>query len=138
MTKLSASVVALLSLTTLAAEPSVPVQAEVVFASTAAGTVDPSLAKMRDAMAPKVKYLTMKKLETKKLELQQNKPQALALANQKQAELTLQGVKENVATVKVKTPSVETVYSLARDKSLYVPAGAHEGGDLWLVVSQPK
>ena len=138
MTKLSASVVALLSLTTLAAEPSVPVQAEVVFASTTAGTVDPSLAKMRDAMAPKVKYLTMKKLETKKLELQQNKPQALALANQKQAELTLQGVKENVATVKVKTPSVETVYSLARDKSLYVPAGAHEGGDLWLVVSQPK
>ena len=138
MTKLSASVVALLSLTTLAAEPSVPVQAEVVFASTTAGTVDPSLAKMRDAMAPKVKYLSMKKLETKKLELSQNKPQALALANQKQAELTLQGVKENVATVKVKTPSVETVYSLARDKSLYVPAGAHEGGDLWLVVSQPK
>ena len=138
MTKLSASVVALLSLTTLAAEPSVPVQAEVVFASTAAGTVDPSLAKMRDAMAPKVKYLTMKKLETKKLELQQNKPQMVALPNQKQAELTLQGVKENVATVKVKTPSVETVYSLARDKSLYVPAGAHEGGDLWLVVSQPK
>jgi hypothetical protein len=138
VTKLSASVVALLSLTTLAAEPSVPVQAEVVFASTAAGTVDPSLSKMRDAMAPKVKYLTMKKLETRKLELQQNKPQMLALPNQKQAELTLQGVKENVATVKLKTPSVETIYSLARDKSLYVPAGAHEGGDLWLVVSQPK
>jgi hypothetical protein len=138
VTKLSVSVVALLSLTTLAAEPSVPVQAEVVFASTAAGTVEPSLAKMRDAMAPKVKYLTMKKLETKKLELVQSKPQMLALPNQKQAELTLQGVKENVATVKVKTPSVETVYSLAREKSLYVPAGAHEGGDLWLVVSEPK
>ena len=38
-------------------------------------------------------------VETKKLELQQNKPQMLALPNQKQAELTLQGVKENVATV---------------------------------------
>ena len=130
--------VVLFSFTALAAEPSVPVQADVVFASTAAGTVDPALAKMRDAMAPKVKYLTMKKLDAKKLELLQNKPQTLALPNQKQAELTLQGLKENVATVKLKTPSVETVVSLARDRSLYVPAGAHEGGDLWLVVSQPK
>lgn len=139
MTKLLTSAVVLFSFTTLAADPSVPVQAEVVFASTSAGVVDPALAKMRDAMAPKVKYLTMKKLDAKKLELLQNKPQTLALPNQRQAVLTLQGVnKENVATVKLKTPSVETVYSLARDKSLYVPAGAHEGGDLWLVVSQPK
>jgi hypothetical protein len=129
---------ALFSLPALAADPSVTVQAEVVFASTAAGTVDPALVKMRDAMAPKVKYLTMKKLDSKKLELVQNKVQALALPNKTQAEVTLQGLKDNVATVKVKTPSVETVYSLARDKSLSAPAGAHEGGDLWLVVSQPK
>ena len=130
--------VALFSLTSLAAEPSVTVQAEVIFASTAAGTVDPSLTKMRDAMATKVKYLTMKKLESKKLELVQNKPQIVALPNQKQAELTLQALEKNVATVKVKTPSVETVYSLAREKSLSAPAGQNEGGDLWLVVSQPK
>ena len=138
MTKLVMGAVALFSLTSLAAEPSVTVQAEVIFASTAAGTVDPSLTKMRDAMATKVKYLTMKKLESKKLELVQNKPQIVALPNQKQAELTLQALEKNVATVKVKTPSVETVYSLAREKSLSAPAGQNEGGDLWLVVSQPK
>lgn len=138
MTRLLSGAVVLLSFTALAAEPSVTVQAEIVFASTAPGTVEPALAKMRDALAPRVKYLTMKKLDSKKLELVQNKVQTIALPNQKQAELTLQGLKENVATVKVKTPSVEAVYSLARDKSLSAPAGANDGGDLWLVVSQPK
>jgi len=138
VTKLAAGAVVLFSFTTLAADPSVTVQAEVVFASTAAGTVDPALSKMRDAMAPKVKYLTMKKLESKKLELVQNKPQTIALPNSKQAELTLQAIEKNVATVKVKTPSVETVYSLAREKSLSAPAGQNDGGDLWLVVSQPR
>jgi hypothetical protein len=138
VTKLLSGAVALLSLTALAADPSVTVQAEVVFASTAPGTVEPSLAKMRDAMAPKVKYETMKKLESKKLELVQNKVHTLALPNKTQAELTLQGLKDNVATLKVKTPSVETVYSLAREKSLSAPAGTSDGGDLWLVLSQPK
>lgn len=126
------------SLTALAAEPSVTVQADVVYASTAAGTVEPSLTKLRDQMASKVKYQTMKKLDAKKLELVQDKMQSVALPNQGKAELTLQQMKENVATVKVKTPSVETVYTLAKDKTLSAPAGQHDGGDLWLVVSQPK
>lgn len=136
--KLLSTVIFSFSFAALAAEPSVTVQADVIYASTAPGTVDPALTKMRDQMAPKVKYTTMKKLDAKKLELVQDKMQAVALPNQKQAELTLQGLKENVATVKVKTPSVETVYTLAKDKTLSAPAGAHDGGDLWLVVSQPR
>lgn len=127
-----------LSLTVLAAEPSVPVQAEVVHASTAAGTVEPSLAKMRDAMASRVKYLSMKKLEAKKLELVANKPQLIELPNKKTAELTLQSVKDDVATLKVKLPPTEAVYTLGREKSLYLQGGAHDGGDLWLVLSQPR
>ena len=139
MSRLCASFAVLVCLTAFAAEPSVTVQADVVFASTAPGIVDPSLTKMRDAMAPKVKYLTMKKVDSKKLDLVQNRAQTIALPNQKTAELTLQQVnKDNVATVKVKTPSVEAVYSLAKDKTLSAPAGANDGGDLWLVVSQPK
>lgn len=138
MSKLLTSAVVFFSLTTLAAEPSVTVQADIVFASTAPGTVEPAYAKLRDTLSSKVKYQTMKKLQSKKLELVQNKLQIIALPNAKQAELTLQGVKENVATVKVKTPSVETVFSLAKDKSLSAPAGAKDQGDLWLVVSQPK
>lgn len=127
-----------LSLTILAAEPSVPVQAEVVHATTAAGTVDPSLVKMRDAMASRVKYQGLKKLDAKKLELVANKPQLLSLPNQKVAELTLQSVKDDVATLKVKLPPTEAVYTLGREKSLYLQGGAHDGGDLWLVLSQPR
>ena len=138
MTRLLSGAVTLLSLTALAAEPSVTVQAEVVFASTTPGTVEPALAKTRDQMAGTKKYLTMKKLDSKKLELVQNKVQTIALPDSKQVELTLQGLKENVATLKVKTPQVETVYSLARDKSLFTPAGSKDDGDLWLVLSQPK
>lgn len=138
MSKLLTSAVVFFSLTTLAAEPSVTVQADIVFASTAPGTVEPAYVKLRDTLSGKVKYQTMKKLDSRKLELAQNKLQTIALPNAKQAELTLQGVKENVATVKVKTPSVETVFSLAKDKSLSAPAGATDKGDLWLVVSQPK
>jgi hypothetical protein len=138
VTKLLGAAAVVFSLTALAAEPSVTVQADVVYASTAPGTVEPALTKMRDQMAPKVKYQTMKKLDAKKLELVQDKMQSVALPNQGKAELTLQQMKENVATVKVKTPSVETVYTLAKDKTLSAPAGQHDGGDLWLVVSQPK
>jgi len=138
VTKLVGAAAVFFSLSTFAAEPSVTVQADVVFASTNPGTVDPSLTKLRDQMAPTKKYQTMKKLDAKKLELVKDKTQAVALPNKGQAELTLQQLKENVATVKVKTPAVETVYTLAKDKTLSAPAGAHEGGDLWLVVSQPK
>jgi len=138
VTKLVVSTAVLCSFAAFAAEPSVTVQAEILYASTAPGTVEPAYAKLRDSLAPKVKYLTLKKLDAKKLQLVKNTLQTLALPNQKQAELTLQDLKDNVATVKVKTPSVETVYSLAKEKTLSAPAGQHEGGDLWLVVSQPK
>ena len=126
------------SFTALAAEPSVTVQADILYASTAPGTVEPAYVQLRDSLAPKVKYLTLKKLDSKRLALVQNSLQTITLPNQKTAELTLQGLKDNVATVKLKTPSVETVYSLAKEKTLSAPAGQSDGGDLWLVVSQPK
>jgi len=132
------AVVAFMVAPVLAAEPTVPVQAEVVFASTAAGQVEPALTKMRDAMASKVKYQTMKRLDGKKLELVKDKPQTITLPNKKSAELTLQGVTENVATLKVKLAPTEATYTLAKDKSLFVQGGTHEGGDVWLVLSQPK
>lgn len=138
MSKLLSGVALLFSFAAVAAEPAVPVQADVVFASTAPGAVEPSLTKMRDQMAPTKKYLTMKRLDSKRLELLQAKMQAMPLPGGKQAELTLQALKDNVATVKVKTPSVEAVHTVAKEKSLYVPAGTDNGGDVWLVVSQPK
>ncbi|PZR05974.1 MAG: hypothetical protein DI536_31430 [Archangium gephyra] len=122
----------------LAADPEVPVQADVVFASTAAGTVEPTLIRMRDAMASKVKYQTLRKVESKTLTLVKDRPQNIALPNKKSAEVVLQKVEANVATVKVKVPPTEAVYQLAREKVLYVQGGEHDGGQLWLLLSQPK
>ena len=123
------SIAMLIAAPVLAADPVVPVQADVVYASTTAGQVDPALTRMRDAMASKVKYQTMKKLELL----------AVALPNQKTAEVVLQSVSnDNVATLKVKLPPTEATYSLAREKALYLQGGPHDGGDLWLVLSQPK
>ena len=121
----------------LAAEPSVSVQAEVVFASTKEGTVEPDLQKMQQTLGAKVKYLTLKKVAAQKLELSV-KPQSVALPNTRTAEISLQGVKENVATVRVKLAPADATYTLGREKSLYLQAGPHDGGDLWLVLSQPK
>lgn len=122
----------------LAADPSVPVQADVVFASTAAGAVDPSLQKMHDALATKVNYATMKKVESKKLELIKDQTQSLPLPNKKVAEITLQGVAKNVATLKVKLAPTEATYTLAKEKALYLQGGAHDSGEVWLMLSQPK
>lgn len=138
MTKTLACAVVMLSMTVLAADPQVPVQADVVQALEAAGPVDPDLVSMQQKLAEKKKYGTLKKLESKRLELVLGKAQTLALPNQKTAEVTLQDVKDNVATVKLKVPPTEAVYSLAKGKTLYFQGGAHGGGDLWLLVSQPK
>lgn len=115
----------------------VAVQADVVFASTAPGKVDPSLAKMQETLGAKVKYLTLEKRSSQKLQVS-NRGVTVALPNGKVAELTLEALKDGVATLRVKLAPTDATYSLARDKSFYLQGGSHEGGDLWLVLSQPK
>lgn len=119
------------------ADGPVAVQADVVFASTAAGAVDPSLVKMQETLAAKVKYLTLQKRSSERLEL--GKAGAtVSLPNGKVAQLTLEALKAGVATLRVKLPPTDATYSLAKEKSFYLQGGPHEGGDLWLVLSQPK
>lgn len=119
-----------------AAEPSVPVKAGVVFASTAAGTVEPGLEKMQAALATRVKYATMKWLSNRPLVLGP-KPASVELPNGKKAEVSVKRLDGDVATIRVKLAPAETEYTLGRDKSLYLQGGAFEGGDLWLVLSPP-
>lgn len=118
-------------------EAKVPVQAEVVFASTKAGEVEAPLKHMQDTLAAKVKYLTLKRLSTQRLELDA-KPKLLPLPNTRTAELKLEALKEGVATVRVKIPPSDMTSTLGREKSLFLQAGPHDGGELWLVLSQPK
>lgn len=136
---------ALAAVTCLSAAPAraddasakVPVQADVVFASTAPGQVEPALKPMQAKLAERVKYATLKTLSGKRLELSKA-PTALELPNKKTAELVLEALKSDVATVRVKLPPAETTYTLGRGKSLYLQGGAHDGGELWLVLSMPK
>jgi hypothetical protein len=120
-----------------AAAKKVPVQADVVLASTKPGPVDPTLVGMQATLGSRVKYLALKRLSSAKLELTAA-PATVALPNQKTAELSLVGLKDNVAQVQVKVPPVDATYSLGKDRSLYLQAGPLGADDLWLVLSQPK
>ncbi len=127
-----------LSLASMAwADGPVKVQADVVFASTAPGKVDPALLKMQDTLGAKVKYLTLEKRSSQALTVD-SKGVEVALPNGKAAQVSLEGLKAGVATLRVKLPPTDTTYSLAKDKSFYLQAGAVEGGELWLVLSPPK
>jgi hypothetical protein len=122
----------------LADEKKVHAHADIVFASKESGAVDPSLAPMQETLSARVKYLTLKKLSSHQLELSAAVSK-VSLPNQKTAELTLISLsKDNVAQVHVKVPPLEATYSLGKGKSLFVQAGVHEAGELWLVISQPK
>lgn len=129
--------VALFALPALAEDAKVPVQADVVFASTAPGKVEQGLLPMQATLAPRVRYQTLKKLSGETLQLSV-KPAQVSLPNKKVAELALESLKDDVATVRVKLPPAEATYTLGRGKSLYVQGGAHDGGELWLVLSMPK
>ena len=128
---------ALVVSTAAMADGPVPVQADVVFASTQAGKVDPTLTKMQETLGAKVKYLTLEKRSSQKLDVDA-KGVTVALPNGKVASLTLEGLKAGVATLRVKLPPTDATYSLAKDKAFYLQGGSHEAGDLWLVLSQPK
>ena len=66
------------------------------------------------------------------------KPSALKLPNGVEATLAVEGLKDDVATLRVKVPPADATYKLGKKGSLYVQAGAHDGGDLWLVLSPAK
>lgn len=128
---------ALVAAPAFAQDARVPVQADVVFASTRAGDVEPALKPMQETLAAKVRYLTLKRLSTQKLELIA-KEQAFPLPNGRVAALKLESLKAGIATIRVKIPPGDSTATLGREKSLFLQAGEKDGGDLWLVLSQPK
>jgi hypothetical protein len=141
MSRWALGLLILVSALTYGAEPTekihIQVQADVVSAGLKGEGIDASLKRMHEALAPKVKYVSMKKVESKTLELGEL-PTMVSLPNSKVAEIKLISVKENVATVSIKLPPTEATYSLAKGKSLYLQAGMLAEDDLWLVLSQPK
>ena len=126
---------ALLAVPALADEQNVSVQVEVVVASLSGNTIDPpALKAMQDAMAKKVKYGSLKRVSNEKLELVV-KPHPMKLPNSVEAALSLEELKNDVATVRVRVPPADTTYKLGKKGSLYVQAGKQGEDDLWLVLS---
>lgn len=129
--------VLLSSVAAAAAEPVVPVQVEVVQASTKPGEVPVALQKMHAALSTRVKYNSMKVFSSTRLMLKRA-PETVRLPNDRDAALTLVHLRDNVATLEVTAGAMKATYTLAQEKSLYFQAGTHQGDDLWLVLSQPR
>jgi hypothetical protein len=133
----AALAVGLAALPALAKGPQVHVQAVVVFASTTPGEVDATLVPVLGALEKRVRYHTLKKVDSRHLELDEH-PVRLALPNGRVAEITLVSVKDNVAQVHVKVPPLDAIYMLARARSLYIQSGPNEDGELWLIHTDPQ
>jgi hypothetical protein len=122
----------------LAEDAKVAVQVDVVQASLGGNTVDPpALKAMQDAMAKKVRYGSLKRQSTAKVELTA-KPHAMKLPNGVEASLAVEQLKNDVATLRVKVPPADATYNLGKKGTLYVQAGKHGDDDLWLVLSPAK
>lgn len=121
------------------AQDTVKVKADVVLAKLEPGSFEPeSLRAMQKAFEKKVTYGSLKQLSTQTVSLVAARPVVLPLTAGKKAELSLEALKADVAQLRVKVPPTDTVYTLGKQGSLYVQAGTHEGGDLWLVLSPVK
>jgi hypothetical protein len=120
-----------------AQDAKVHVEAQVVLTQVAGNSVDPQLKGMQEALGKKVHYGTLKKLSSERIELS-SKPHTLKLPNGKDVALSVEHIKDDVATLRVRVPPSDTTYKLGHSASLYVQAGPHEGGDLWLVLAPAK
>ncbi len=133
------AVVAALALSTavFAQDSKVAVKADVILCHLKDGTVEPGLEAMQAKLAQGKKYGSLKRISTQKLQLQAAAT-PVALPNGKSADVSLINVEKDVAMIKVKVAQGEATLKLGREGSLYQQAGEWQGGDLWLVLSQPK
>ena len=125
------------SAVSLAAEPKVRVNAEVILASNNGNTVDPpTLARMKNQFSQKgFAFTSYGRLSSEKLSLK-HEPVELKLPNQRTATLRLDAMKGGVATVRVDISNLSsTTLTMGREGSLFQHAGDHDGGQLILVLS---
>ncbi|MFN0062883.1 MAG: hypothetical protein ACKVPX_10245 [Myxococcaceae bacterium] len=117
--------------------PTVKVKVEVVHASNANDVVEPPmLASMKKKFAQSgIHYSGYRRLSEETVLVRSTPPHVVALPNGKKASLVLDKVEGATASVRVALPPLETVYELGREGSVFLQAGAHQGGVLILVLS---
>jgi hypothetical protein len=135
LSSLGVLTVALFPALALADDPKVDVMADVILASNDGTTMDPpSLAKMKDEFdSAGIKFTSFKRLSTQKLTVTKQ-PSELKLPNKKIATLKLEGIKEGTATIRVKGVAESTI-QLGRSGNVSQPVGAHQGGQLILMLA---
>ncbi|HTS83114.1 MAG TPA: hypothetical protein VMH40_21130 [Myxococcaceae bacterium] len=132
-----ASVVSLGAAVVLAAAP-VKIDVQVVHASNAAPHVDPGLEKMRQGFEKAgLRFTSYRRLSQETVSLSPGKPAEVALPG-KTATLTLQPGEHPRPHVAVSVPPLHTTVGLGTDASAFVQAGAHENGQLVLVLTAKK
>jgi hypothetical protein len=114
----------------------VEVTAEVVLAAKEGNEIDPpALKAMQQAFAEKkVSYNYLKRVTEQKVQVTP-KATIVKLPNGKDASLVLERLKSDVATIRVKVPPAEAVYTVGQKGNLYVQGGKQDGKDVWLVLS---
>lgn len=130
----------LLPLAARAQDEKVQVQVEVVLASMKGTEVNPpELAKMKESFQKQnFNFTSFKRLSLQVLEVASKKPSELKLPNGTNATLSLLGMKDGTATVRVSIPRQPTLdVELGRQGAVYQKAGKHVGGELILVLSPP-
>ncbi|HZJ52993.1 MAG TPA: hypothetical protein VFD38_02550 [Myxococcaceae bacterium] len=121
----------------LAAAP-VKVHVQVVHASNGAPHVDPGLEKMRqDFEKAGLRFSTYRRLSEQTVSLISGKATDVALPGKK-ATLTLQPGDHPRPQVAVSVPPLQTTVELGTDASAFLQAGAHENGQLVLVLTGKK
>lgn len=137
MTRGLALVGMLAAATALAEDPKVLVMADVILASNEGNVIDPpSLVSVKDEFASTgLAFTSYRRLSSEQVSLTKGKPAELKLPNKKTATLKLEDIKEGTATVKVNAGGAEVGVQLGRAGSVFVRAGAHQSGQLVLMLS---
>lgn len=132
-----AGVVSLGVAAVLAAGP-VSVEVQVVHASNGAPHVDPGLEKMRQGFEKAgLRFTTYRRLSLQTVRLSPGTPAEVVLPG-KTATLTLQPGEHPRPQVAVSVPPLHTTVELGSDASAFLQAGAHENGQLVLVLTAKK
>ena len=121
----------------LAASP-VKVHVQVVHASNGPAHVDPGLEKMRQGFEKAgLRFTSYRRLSEQTVSLATGKSTDVALPG-KTATLTLQPGDHPRPHVAVSVPPLQTTVALGTDASAFVQAGAHDNGQLVLVLTAKK
>ena len=120
-----------------AEDPKVDLRAEVILASNQGTAIEPaSLSSVKDEFASAgIVFTSYKQLSAEKLSLDKQHPAEVKLPNGKTASLKLEDLKDGKATVKVRGLGAEVVIQLGREGSVFQRVGAHQGGQLILMLT---